>query len=128
MNRTALLSTLFGLFLVQPVLGQGLLFNMPPDGSWISYEGSVKQIDQRPDPETGQLKTAAELNWIRQLTIRSVGQETAEFRGRTQPCRWIEIEAITGVKSETGPDPGLVGTRIYKLLVPESIIARTPRD
>lgn len=116
------------LILAQPCLGQGLLFSLPPDGSWIQYEGEVKQIDQRPDPETGQLKTAAELKWIRHVRIQSVGQETAEFRGTQQPCRWIEISVRTGVQSEEGLDPGIVGTRVYKVLVPESVIDGKGRD
>lgn len=128
MNRTSLLAAAFTLVLLQPAFGQGLFFNLPPDGSWVSYEGTVKQTDQRPDPETGQLKTAADLNWIRQLTIKSVGSEVAEFRGQSQPCRWIEIIAVTGVKSEIGADPGLVGKRVYKILVPESVIKGVARD
>lgn len=129
MLKSSSLIALFGLFvLAQPGFGQGLLFSLPPDGSWIRYEGTVKQIDQRPDPETGQLKTAAELNWIRHVQIQSVGQETAEFRGTNQPCRWLEIMVRTGVQSEEGLDDGLIGKRVYKVLVPESLIDGKGRD
>ena len=64
----------------------------------------------------------------RLITIKSVGREDREFEGTSQPCRWIEIKVVTGDAGEAGIDPGPVGSRIYKLLVPESKIIDTPQD
>lgn len=105
-----------------PAAAQGLIWSLPPDGTWVRYEGTQRQIEYRPDATEGDVS----MEWIRQLTIKSVGTEMAEYEGRMQACRWIELKAITGKPSERGVDPGLVGQRIYKVLVPESrIIGQT---
>jgi hypothetical protein len=36
------------------------------------------------------------------------------------PCRWIELKVVTGKASEAGVDPGPVGARLFKVLVPET--------
>ena len=55
----------------------------------------------------------------------SVQSEMATFRGQEQPCRWIEIKVVTGHPSEVGIRGPV---RIYKVLVPEAIIARAHRS
>lgn len=103
---------------------QGLLWKLPDDGTWIRFEGKYLQTEFRPDSTEGDLN----IEWIRNVTVKSVGQETAEYNGSEQPCRWIEFHLITGKASESGIDAGPGGDRIYKLLVPESRIAGTTDD
>lgn len=94
--------------------GQSLIFNLPEDGTMVEYEGKQVQSTGADD--------AKPLEWACELTIKSVGKEEAEFEGKMQPCRWIEIKTITGKAGAAGIDPGPVGSRIYKVLVPESKI------
>ncbi len=91
---------------------QGLIFNLPADGTAVEYEGTLTQATSADDPDP--------LTWTCELSIKSVGQEEAEFEGKVQPCRWIEIKTLTGKAGAAGIDPGPVGARIYKVLVPES--------
>lgn len=101
---------------------QGLLWKLPEtDGTWIRYEGDYTQIVNRPDSPEGNLS----LSWRRWVTIKSVGQEQAEFEGKMQPCRWVEIKVETGKTAEGVLDAGPGGNRIYKLLIPESAIRGT---
>lgn len=96
------------------VFAQGLLFNLPDDGSGVEYEGTLTQADGPNDQNP--------LSWSCELSIKSVGKEQAEYNGTLQACRWIEIKTLTGKSGAAGIDPGPVGSRIYKILVPESRI------
>ena len=99
---------------------QGLIFHLPEDGKGVEYEGTLTQATG-PDDQ-------APLTWTCELSIKSVGREEAEFEGKIQPCRWIEIKTLTGTAGAAGIDPGPVGARIYKVLVPESKIIAEPVD
>jgi hypothetical protein len=99
---------------------QSLLFNLPEDGTMVEYEGKLVQSTGPDDPKP--------LEWACELTIKSVGKEEAEFEGKTQPCRWIEIKTLTGKAGAAGIDPGPVGARIYKVLVPESKVIAEWQD
>jgi hypothetical protein len=100
----------------QAATAQGLIVTLPKqDGAWVRYEGTVKQVEFRPDAAEGDIS----MEWIQQLTIKSVGSETATFHGKQIPCRWLEIKVVTGKASESGIESGPVGERIYKVLVPE---------
>ena len=103
---------------------QGLIFSLPEDRTGVEYEGTVTQETVRPELEAGR-KT---LTWTRELSIKSVGREDAEFSGKVQSCRWIEIRVVTGTKGVSGIDAGPVGARIYKVLVPESKVIDTAVD
>lgn len=103
---------------------QGLLWNLPEDGTQIRVEGTYEQTIFRPQSTQGNL----ELSWLRHMTIRSVGKKDAEYRGETQPCRWIEIKVQTGGQSADGVATGSVGERIYRVLVPESVIRGSVSD
>jgi hypothetical protein len=101
---------------LQSATAQGLILTLPKqDGAWVRFEGTVKQVEFRPDAAEGDIT----MEWIQQLTVKSVGTETAAFRGKQVPCRWIEIKVVTGKPSESGIEAGPVGERIYKVLVPE---------
>jgi len=106
------------------VSAQGLIWNLPKDGTWVRYEGKYKQVQFRPNSPKGDLT----IEWIRHLWIKSVGRETAVYNGKPTPCRWIEIRVITGKASEAGVDPGPIGGRIIKVLVPESRVFATTVD
>jgi len=126
----------FRLYLLATVLffsatiahAQGLIWSLPEDGVWVRYEGTYQQIEIRPNSAAGNLT----IDWIRHLTLKSVGKEAAEYAGQTTPCRWIEIKVETGKPSESGIDNGSFGERvnprIYKVLVPESAITGKLRD
>lgn len=94
---------------------QGLIIRLPKDGSWVRFEGTVKQVESRPDAPEGDIT----MEWIQHLTLKSVGREQALYHGKQVPCRWIEIKLLTGKASESGVEAGPVGERLYKILVPE---------
>ncbi len=128
-SRTAFLTFAVVLALHQPgAFAQGLIWNLPEDGTWIRYEGTYQQVEFRPESPEGNLV----IEWIRHLTIKSVGRETAEFAGEQVPCRWIEIKVQTGKPGEAGIDSGRIGERvnprIYKVLIPEKWVNGQLRD
>lgn len=104
----------------QSVLAQGLIFHLPQDGMAVEYEGILTQGNSADDP--------APLTWTCELSIKSVGQEQAEFQGQMQMCRWVEIKTLTGKSGAAGIDPGPVGARIYKVLIPESKVIDDWKD
>ena len=114
----------FGGWSADSAFGQGLIWSLPQDGTWVRYEGTVQQVQHRPDTDGGDLQ----IEWIRHIIIKSVGQEQAEFNGQTVPCRWIEIKSVTGKAGEAGVDAGPVGEVVYKALVPESAVIGQMRD
>jgi hypothetical protein len=97
---------------------QGLLLTLPEDGHWVRYEGTYTQVIRRPDSTQGDLK----LQWTRFLTIKSVGREEAEYEGKVQPCRWIEIKSEVGHTKEGVLEAGPGGVCLFKILVPESAL------
>lgn len=108
--------------LASSVHAQGLLWSIPKDdGAGVKFEGTYKQVEQRPE---GPL----ELEWTQHLWVKSVGKEEADYKGEKTPCRWIEIKVVTGLINQGAIDAGTVGERIYKVLVPESAIEGRVRD
>ncbi len=101
---------------------QGLIWNLPEDGTEVVYGGTLTQTDTRPG---GQETT---MTWDRQLVIRSVGTREVEWNSETVPGRWLEFELKTGKATEQGIDPGPVGTRVYRVLVPEAAITGKPAN
>ena len=108
----------------QSAEAQGLIWKLPEDGSWVRYEGSYKQVEARPDSTQGNL----EIEWIRHVTIRSVGTRNAEWKGNQVACRWIEFKIQTGKIDQGAINTGTVGERIYKVLVPEDAVLGTISD
>ena len=115
-HATALGIAIGSLFLAASVQAEGVIWNLPPDGSWVRLEGTYTQTEIRPDSPTGKLEIPP---WIERLWIKSVGEETAEFDGEMVPCRWLEIKIERGREREGKVDTGLTGLEIYKVLVPE---------
>jgi len=102
---------------------QGLVLRLPADGTWVRYEGTYTQTEIRPNTATGKLEIPP---WREQVTVKSVGTETAEFRGEMVPCRWIEVKVERGREAEGKIDVGKTGLEIYKVLVPESAVTDAP--
>ena len=123
---------LLGLFCViatlsNTVQAQGLLWSLPPDGHFVQFEGKFTQRDEQPETDAGNVT----VEWLRQISIKSVGKEDALFNGKMVPCRWIEFKSVTGKQSEAGIDagPNQEGVRIYKVLIPEhAIVGRVAQD
>jgi hypothetical protein len=113
-----------GLYCGADASAQGLVWNLPEDGTWVRYEGTYQQVVRRPQSTEGDLT----LEWQRNLEIKSVGREDAthdlDHDGKevTEPCRWLEFKVVTGKIVEGIPDAGPGATVIYKVLVPESAI------
>jgi len=125
MFRTVpLLAALVCLVVLQSASAQGIIWKLPEDGSLVHYEGTYRQIEAQPGSSEGNL----EMEWIRHLTIKSVGKEDAEYRSKTVPCRWIEMKLQTGRVKDGLIATGTVGERIYKVLVPESAVIGQTRD
>jgi hypothetical protein len=97
------------------VEAEGVIWELPPDGSWVRLEGTYAQTEVRKDSPTGKIEIAP---WIERLWIKSVGEEPAEFQGEMVPCRWLEIKVERGREREGKIDTGLTGLQIYKVLVP----------
>ena len=108
------------------VQAQGLLWSLPPDGHFVQFEGKFTQRDEQPETAAGNVT----VEWLRQISIKSVGKEDALFNGKMVPCRWIEFKSVTGKQSEAGIDagPNQEGVRIYKVLIPEHVIVGRVAD
>jgi hypothetical protein len=118
----AVFAALLGIASAAPASAQGLVWNLPEDGTEVVYGGTLSQTDTRPG---GQETT---MSWDRQLVIRSVGKKDVEWNGETVPGRWIEFELKTGKATEQGIDPGPVGARVYHVLVPEPAVTGKPAN
>lgn len=103
----------------QVASAQGVVCQLPEDGTWVRFEGTYAQSEIRPDTPDGKLDITP---WIEHVWIKSVGAESAEYRGETTPCRWIEIKIERGREIDGKIDTGLTGTTIYKVLIPESAV------
>ncbi len=98
---------------------QGLVLRLPPDGTWVRYEGTFGQTEIRPNTATGKLEIPP---WAEHVTIKSVGSEEADYQGEKVMCRWIEIKVERGREADGKIDTGTTGLEIYKVLVPETLV------
>jgi len=98
---------------------QGLIFQLPADGTWVRYEGTFAQKEIRPGTTTGELEIAP---WIEHVWLKSVGTEMADYQGESVPCRWIEILVERGREKDGKVDTGKTGREIYKVLIPEAAV------
>lgn len=97
---------------------QGLLWNLPESGTWVRYSGQYRQVTLRPQSEDGDLS----LQWQRVLEIRCLNRVQAKYRGKEQPCVWLEFEIVTGQQVDGQLEAGPGAKRQYKILVPESVV------
>ena len=102
---------------IKPAAAQGLIWELPKDGSWVRYEGTYAFIDRNEESSVEDIEP-----WTKHLLIQSVGEEMREYEGKMVACQWIEIEVTTGRKTEDGLDPGPLGTRKYRVLVPKPAV------
>jgi len=109
-----------GGLLGQPTSAQAqpLVWNLPESGTWVRYTGEYRQVTIRPESTEGDLS----LQWQRILEIRCLNRETATWNGEETTCVWLEVEQITGQQVDGQLEAGPGGTRLYKILVPESVV------
>ena len=100
----------------------GLVWNLPPEGSEVRYEGTLTQTLVGRDNQTTQIDR------LRRVTVRSLEAATGTLDGRDVPGRWLEFVTETGTPGERGLDPGPAGRVIYKILVPEAAVTGEMRD
>lgn len=105
-------------WLAAPVSAQGLLWSLPEDGTAVRYEGTYSQAIKRLD----EAEADVVMEWKRVISLKSVGMIDAEFRGKSQPCRWIEMKCETGKEIDGMLETGPGAVRLYKILVPEAAI------
>ena len=95
------------LFTVVPAYADGLIFQLPPDGTWARYtmttEAEFKLSKRR----------MQKITIVGTLTVSSVG----EVRRNEQKCRWIEMKW----ESE---NRGVHRKLLLKLLIPEEYLRR----
>lgn len=103
----------------QPAFAQGVISQLPEDGTWVRFEGTYSQVEIRPETAAGKVEIDP---WNEHVTIKSVGAEQASYRGEEVPCRWIEIKIERGRVKDGKVDTGLTGLEIYKVLIPESAV------
>ena len=84
-------------------MAQGLIWELPADGSWVRFEGTYEK--EMPGPDSNDLNV--KLQWTRHLIISSVGSEMADFEGEQTACRWLEFKCVTGKATESGVAPGV---------------------
>ena len=105
-----------------PADAGGLVWNLPAPGAFVRYEGELTQT------LTDRRNQTSEVVRLRQITVRSLDAETAEWDGRQVPARWLEVVSETGTPGERGLDPGPAGRVLYKVLVPESAVSADLAD
>ena len=105
--------------------GQGVVCQLPADGTWVRYEGTYSQVEIRPELPSGKIEIEP---WKEHVTIKSVGQEVATYQGSEVPCRWIEIKIERGRVRDGKIDTGLTGLEIYKVLIPETAVIKDNVD
>jgi hypothetical protein len=120
---TLIVASLGGL--AAPASAQILIWSLPEeDGTWVRFEGTYKQTRARPESTAGD----EQLEWRSELTISSVGKETATVDGKELACRWVEFKTLTkpgGLDKEPGPGD----LYVYKVLIPEErVIGKTVDD
>lgn len=101
---------------------QGLIWKLPEDGKFVRFEGKYSQVEARTD------KDPITIDWIQHITIKSVGQEMRDYKGAQVQCRWLEFKIQTGKAGQGKVETGLVGERLYKVLIPEQAIIAKTRD
>ena len=104
------LACVVGLTVTASVRADGLIYQLPPDGSWARYDvkmdATIQAEGKRP---------ANKMTLDGSLRLSSVGRREVDGK----PCRWIEIAFEVG---PTGVDKK--ASRVLKILVPEANLKR----
>lgn len=117
---------LMGIFSsVTSVQAQSPIWNLPPEGTWVRFQGTYEQTEARPGAAAGDLELPP---WTEQVTIKVLGSENAQVNGEEKPCRWLEIRVERGKEVDGKIETGLSGLEIYKVLVPETAVPKIPVD
>ena len=107
----------FTCLLANVAWGQGVVCQLPADGTWVRFEGTFSQVEIRSETAAGKVEIEP---WKEHVTIKSVGTEMAEYQGEDVACRWVEIKIERGRVRDGKIDTGLTGLEIYKILIPET--------
>jgi hypothetical protein len=108
MSRARCLFAFFALVLsASLVQADGLLCDLPKDGSWVTYDADVNATG----PGGMNMTIKGTFN------LASVGEATEGG----EPCRWIEVEfKLAMVMGDRKNEK----TEVYKLLIPEKYLAK----
>ena len=106
-RQIAGVGALLCLFTVVPAYADGLIFQLPADGTWARYAVQIEG-----EFKAGKLP-AQRLATTSTLTVSSVGEVTRH----EQKCRWIELKMESKGK---GMHPEVV----LKMLIPEEYLKR----
>jgi hypothetical protein len=115
------------LLLSKPVLADGLIYQLPPDGTFVEFRGDGEAeikvdlpqeiLEKMPAEAKKQLNQLMKLRYL--VTLSSVGQQVRAG----QTCRWIELNMRSDrVTDSDNLEP--VGENILKVLVPEKFLKR----
>jgi len=88
----------------------GLLYKLPKDGTWATYQMDVKGKGEREDQGTMTVKGT--------LRLASVGQTVEDG----QECRWIEV--TWDIEVQEDGDKAIKEKEVYKVLIPEKFLAK----
>lgn len=100
-----------------PAAAQGLIWSLPADGTSVRYEGKYSYIERSENSAVTDITP-----WTKHITVKSVGSEKRDLGGKMVDCRWIEIIVATGRDSEAGLATGPLGSRKYRVLIPEAAV------
>lgn len=95
---------------------QGLIWKLPPEGTWVKYSGSYNQEDDRPEDATQKKLKLTERR--RHLEIKALKKVTADYNGKPTGCQWLEFIVTTGLEVDGMLEAGPGARRVYKVLVP----------
>ena len=99
-----------------------LVWTLPAPGAVVRHEGTLTQT------VTDRQNQTSTIERLRQITVRSLETETADWKGNQVPARWLEIVSETGTAGERGLDTGPAGRVLYKVLVPEPAVVSGAAD
>lgn len=99
--------------MASPTLADGLIYQLPPDGSWVTYKSVYRAT------EVSTLKGVAspDIKGHGTLTLRSVGVGTV---GK-EPARWIELEAKWPPEKGVRAEGRIIA---WKALIPNAVLGR----
>jgi len=92
-----------------PVRADGLIYNLPKDGTWVSYQVEVRMVTDG--------KTNTWTNSTDKFRLASVGEVVEDG----QKCRWIEIAWNAMV---TKADTAVREKHVIKVLIPEKSLMK----